>query len=54
VRVVEAAAVPREFCVVDERLILAYGKAHADSAGTPPAIPGVEWYADAQIIARTK
>jgi hypothetical protein len=54
VRVVDAAAVPRQFCVVDERLILAHGKAHADSAGTPPAIPGVEWYADAQIIARTK
>jgi hypothetical protein len=52
VRVVDAAAVPREFCVPDERLILAHGKANADSAGTPPAIPGVEWYADAQIIAR--
>lgn len=51
-RVVDAAAVPRQFCVPDERLITAYGKANADADGTPPAIPGVEWYADAQIIAR--
>ena len=51
-RIVDAAAVPRAFCIPDERLIRAYGEANADAAGTPPAIPGVEWYADAQIIAR--
>lgn len=51
-RVVDATAVPRAFCAPDERLLVAYGKANADADGTPPAIPGVEWYADAQIVAR--
>jgi hypothetical protein len=51
-RIVDAASVPRAFCAPDEKLITTYGKANADADGTPPAIPGVEWYADAQIVAR--
>lgn len=42
-RIVDAAAVPRQFCDPNQSRIDAFAKAHAPEAPPPPT-PGVEWY----------
>lgn len=50
-RVVNAAIVPREYCVPDEKALNAYAKANAEAlkAGTAKPVPGVEFYNEQRI-----
>ena len=52
-QVTDPAAVPREFCVPDEKRINQIAR-ETPAGARPPAIPGVHFYLDTQTTVRTK